>query len=190
MDEILALNPGYKRPVLPTNGSMSLVILAEKVEAFLVNLQRHDPASASWKTYELREGEGLEGVADRLGISASRLRQVNGPSPRPASARATPLIIPSENEGDRITLSTCRAGRSRGRSRPRRGWSSTPCAASMAGWSWSNAICPRARPRRSPPGAAEGQAEAAPASRGKQAESRPEPGGSVGGAGSKPLGRG
>jgi membrane-bound lytic murein transglycosylase D len=89
VDEILALNPGYKRPVLPTNGSMSLVIPADKVEAFLVNLQRHDPASASW-TYELREGEGLEGVADRLGISASRLRQVNGCRRGRASAAATP----------------------------------------------------------------------------------------------------
>ena len=105
VDEILALNPGYKRPVLPNNGSMSLVIPADKVEAFLVNLQRHDPASASWKTYELREGEALEGVADRLGISASRLRQVNGLSPRARIGTGYTLIVPSESEDDRITLS-------------------------------------------------------------------------------------
>ncbi len=106
VDEILALNPGYKRPVLPTNGAQSLVIPAEKVEAFLINLQKHDPANASWKTYELREGEGLEGVADRLGISASRLRQVNGLSPRARIGTGYTLIVPSESEGDRISLSS------------------------------------------------------------------------------------
>jgi membrane-bound lytic murein transglycosylase D len=104
VDEILALNPGYKRPVLPTNGSMSLVIPADKVEAFLVNLSRHDPASASWRTYELRDGEGLESAADRLGISATRLRQVNGLSPRARIGSGYTLIVPSESEGDRITL--------------------------------------------------------------------------------------
>ena len=106
VDEILALNPGYKRPVLPTSGPQSLVIPAEKVEAFLANLQMHDPANASWKTYELREGEGLEGVADRLGISASRLRQVNGLSPRARIGTGYTLIVPSENEGERISLSS------------------------------------------------------------------------------------
>ena len=106
VDEILALNPGYKRPVLPTNGSQSLAIPADKVEAFLINLQKHDPASASWKTYELREGEGLEGVADRLGISASRLRQVNGLSPRARIGSGYTLIVPSDSEGDRISLSS------------------------------------------------------------------------------------
>lgn len=106
VEEILALNPGYKRPILPNGGSMSLVIPADKVEAFLINLQRHDPASASWKTYELREGEGLEGVADRLGISASRLRQVNGLSPRARIGTGYTLIVPSESEGERISLSS------------------------------------------------------------------------------------
>lgn len=106
VEEILALNPGYKRPILPTAGPQSLVVPADKLEAFLVNLQRHDPANASWKTYELQEGEGLEGVADRLGISASRLRQVNGLSPRARIGTGYTLIIPSESEGDRISLAS------------------------------------------------------------------------------------
>ncbi|MDD3355012.1 transglycosylase SLT domain-containing protein [Zoogloea sp.] len=105
VEEILALNPGYKRPILPVNGSQSLIIPADKVEAFLINLERHDPDSASWKTYELQEGEALEGVADRLGISATRLRQVNGLSPRARIGSGYTLIVPSEQEGDRITLS-------------------------------------------------------------------------------------
>ena len=80
------------------------MIPASKVEAFLINLSRHDPASASWRTYELRDGEGLESAADRLGISATRLRQVNGLSPRARIGSGYTLIVPSESEGDRITL--------------------------------------------------------------------------------------
>ena len=104
VDEILALNPGYKRPVLPANGSQSLVIPASQVETFLLNLSRHDPSSGSWSTYELQDGEGLEGVADRLGISASRLRQVNGLSPRARIGSGYTLIVPSDKDGERITL--------------------------------------------------------------------------------------
>jgi membrane-bound lytic murein transglycosylase D len=93
--------------VLPTNGSQSLVIPADKVEAFLVNLQRHDPASASWKTYELQEGEGLEGVADRLGISASRLRQVNGLSPRARIGTGYTLIVRPKARATASPSPTC-----------------------------------------------------------------------------------
>ena len=189
VDEILALNPGYKRPVLPTNGSMSLVIPAEKVEAFLVNLQRHDPASASWKTYELREGEGLEGVADRLGISASRLRQVNGLSPRARIGTGYTLIIPSENEGDRITLSNLLP------SRPQPGAVEPPPPrlvqhTTVRGKHGRMVVVERNLPTGPAPAVAGGRgkarAEAAPASRGKQAESRPEPKGAAKAAGSKP----
>lgn len=106
VEEILALNPGYKRPVLPTSGPQSLVIPADKLEAFLVNLQRHDPANARWRTYELQEGEGLEVVADRLGISASRLRQVNGLSPRARIGTGYMLLVPSESELERVSLAS------------------------------------------------------------------------------------
>ncbi len=105
VEEILALNPGYKRPILPANSSQSLVIPVNKIETFLTNLAKHDPASGSWRTYELREGEGLEGVADRLGIAATRLRQVNGLSPRARIGNGYTLIVPSESEGERISLS-------------------------------------------------------------------------------------
>lgn len=104
VEEILALNPGYKRPILPANSSQSLVIPVSKIDAFLSNLAKHDPASGSWRTYELREGEGLEGVADQLGIAATRLRQVNGLSPRARIGTGYTLIVPSESEGDRISL--------------------------------------------------------------------------------------
>jgi hypothetical protein len=63
------------------------------------------PAPAGGPTSCAR-AKGLEGVADRLGISASRLRQVNGLSPRARIGTGYTLIIPSENEGDRITLSS------------------------------------------------------------------------------------
>ena len=180
VDEILALNPGYKRPVLPSNGSMSLVIPADKVEAFLVNLQRHDPASASWRTYELREGEALEGVADRLGISASRLRQVNGLSPRARIGTGYTLIVPSESEGDRITLSNLLPNR------PQPGAVEPPPPRALIqrttvrGKSGRTVVIERKVPVSAAPAASsgrgKGKADAPPAARGKAtAAARPEP---------------
>ncbi|NTV09320.1 MAG: transglycosylase SLT domain-containing protein [Zoogloea sp.] len=56
IEEFVALNPGYKRP-LTRGGIQSLVIPAAKMDAFMSNLASHDPSQTDWRSYDLQPGE-------------------------------------------------------------------------------------------------------------------------------------
>lgn len=78
MDEFVALNPSYKRPVMPGGSAQQIVIPAEKLDAFQRNLRSHDEPLSNWATHRLRRGESIDSLAARTGISAAKLREVNG----------------------------------------------------------------------------------------------------------------
>lgn len=78
LDEFVALNPSYKRPVMPGGSAQPIVIPAEKVDTFHRNLRNHDEPLSNWATYRLRRGENIDSLAARLGMSGAKLREVNG----------------------------------------------------------------------------------------------------------------
>jgi membrane-bound lytic murein transglycosylase D len=97
LDEFVALNPSFKRPVAPKNGGgHSLIVPAHKLDTFINNLRGFNPSQSNWRTYELRPGERLEGVASRFGISPSKLRQLNGLEPRSKITAGVTLLVPNE----------------------------------------------------------------------------------------------
>ncbi|MCX7165191.1 MAG: transglycosylase SLT domain-containing protein [Rhodocyclales bacterium] len=100
VDEFIALNPAYSRPVMPTAANSPLVLPAEKVQTFLDNLQTHEaqdrPLSA-WHTHNLKKGEKLEAVASRYGISTVRLKQLNGINARTKIAPGFALLVPGKD---------------------------------------------------------------------------------------------
>lgn len=78
IDEFMALNPSYNRPVMPGGAAQPIIIPAEKVDAFQSNLSNHDEPLSSWATRRLLRGETVESLAARMGISGAKLREVNG----------------------------------------------------------------------------------------------------------------
>lgn len=100
VDEFIALNPAYQRPVIPGNSKSPLVIPADKVQTFLDNLEDHearDKPLSAWKTYSLKKGEKLENVADRFDISVMRLKQLNGIGPRTKVGPGFSLLVPGKD---------------------------------------------------------------------------------------------
>jgi membrane-bound lytic murein transglycosylase D len=100
VDEFIALNPAYSRPVMPTAANSPLVLPAEKVQTFLDNLQSHesqDKPLSAWHTHNLKKGEKLDSVANRYGISAARLKQLNGINARTKIAPGFALLVPDKN---------------------------------------------------------------------------------------------
>lgn len=79
LEEFLALNPKYNRPVLTSTSQGSHLILlplgAERT--FAENLANYDQPLVSWQTYQARRGERLDGIARKFGMSVSQLREVN-----------------------------------------------------------------------------------------------------------------
>jgi len=91
VDQFIALNPGFSRPLIRASVTPRIVLPADKVDTFHENLQKLDEKSlVSWKTYYPKKGESLESIAKKHGMTVSYLREVNGISPR---SRTVPSLI-------------------------------------------------------------------------------------------------
>jgi membrane-bound lytic murein transglycosylase D len=100
VDEFLALNPAYNRPMMPAANGSPLVLPADKVGTYVANLERYqdeDKALSDWQTYTLKKGERIDAVASRFGLSGARLRQINGISSRTRIAPGHALLVPGKD---------------------------------------------------------------------------------------------
>ena len=93
--DFLELNPSFNRPVIPGQGERTLVLPKDKVPTFLANLENGEQPLLSWRTYTVQQRERVEQVAVRFGISASKLREVNGLPPRGQLAPGYTLLVPA-----------------------------------------------------------------------------------------------
>ncbi len=79
MDEFMALNPAYERPIVKVLGDTRTILLpVEKVGKFITNLRLFDQPLISWQIYEIKKSENIRTVAKQYGISMERLRAING----------------------------------------------------------------------------------------------------------------
>jgi membrane-bound lytic murein transglycosylase D len=78
VDEFLALNPAFNRPVIAAKESRSILVPAETADIFIAKLENPEQPLVSWRSQKLARGEALQKVADRFGISSSELKEVNG----------------------------------------------------------------------------------------------------------------
>ncbi|HEX5393553.1 MAG TPA: transglycosylase SLT domain-containing protein [Rhodocyclaceae bacterium] len=98
LDEFMALNPAYNRPLMPDNGNTALVLPADRISVFQTNLVRHerqDKPLSLWKTTVLKPKEKLDAVAARYGISTARLKQFNSIGPRTKVKPGLTLLVPA-----------------------------------------------------------------------------------------------
>ena len=96
VEEFIALNPGFSRPVIRAELTPRIVLPADRVDVFHENLTKYDDKSlVSWQTYQPKRGESLEGIAKKYGVTLAQLKEVNGITPR---ARAMPalLVVPAD----------------------------------------------------------------------------------------------
>jgi len=96
VEEFIALNPGFSRPVIRAEVTPRIVLPADRVDVFHENLTKYDEKSlVSWQTYQPKRGETLESIARRHGVTLAMLKEVNGITPR---ARAMPalLVVPAD----------------------------------------------------------------------------------------------
>ncbi len=98
VDEFIALNPGFSRPLIRASASRRIILPADKVGAFYDNLDDYDEgALVSWQVYKPAPGEKLEAIAKRFEIGVAELKRVNGISPR-ATRLPAELVVPMNGE--------------------------------------------------------------------------------------------
>jgi membrane-bound lytic murein transglycosylase D len=99
VEDFIALNPAYHRPVIQGSNLGSVVIPTDKVDLFRSNLERYeaeDKPLSSWQTHTLKKGEKLESVAARFGLSVVKLKQLNGITKRVKVGPGFSLLVPGK----------------------------------------------------------------------------------------------
>lgn len=97
VDEFIALNPAYHRPLIRGDAATQLVLPADKVQTFNDNLLLHtaqDKPLANWRTYTLKKGESLDKIAVRYKLSLEKLKQLNGITRRVKIKPGFNLLVP------------------------------------------------------------------------------------------------
>jgi membrane-bound lytic murein transglycosylase D len=98
VEEFLALNPGFSRPLIRASESSRLVLPSEKLPVFYDNLAKRKGTSlVSWRIYRPKQGEKFAPIARRFGLSITELKRVNG-IPRRSWRMPKVLVVPTRAE--------------------------------------------------------------------------------------------
>jgi membrane-bound lytic murein transglycosylase D len=82
VEDFVALNPSFSRPLIRAAGVARIILPADKVDLFRENLAQSDAKSlVSWQIYHPRPGEKLGTIAKKYHLGIADLKRVNGISP-------------------------------------------------------------------------------------------------------------
>ena len=102
VEEFIALNPAFSRPVIRASMTPRIVLPADKVDVFHENLAKLDEKSlVSWQTYYPKKGDTFESIAKKHRMTVAQLREVNGINPR-NKVLPTMVVVPVEGSTARI----------------------------------------------------------------------------------------
>lgn len=103
VEEFLELNPAHNRPVIAASRNNGIKLPADRVEAFMAAVAQHSEENASfttWQPYTMKQGETLEALAARAGITQAELRRANGLRPNSRILAGTRLLLPQRGNVD------------------------------------------------------------------------------------------
>lgn len=104
IEEFLALNPSFKRPVIPDMGGVTIVLPTEKVDIFMSNLEDRNKPLSNWQAYTIKKGETLDRIAKSHAIPLARLKQVNGITGKMKIGPGHTLLVPSGKDAEEKSL--------------------------------------------------------------------------------------
>jgi membrane-bound lytic murein transglycosylase D len=94
VEELIALNPALNRPVISGPHTQTLVLPADRVDAFQRNLAAYDQPLTSWQPYVMKKGDSLDRLAAKHGIALAKLRLANGITSRTKIGPGSQLVLP------------------------------------------------------------------------------------------------
>ena len=102
VEEFIALNPAFSRPIIRASMTPRIVLPADKVDVFHENLAKLDEKSlVSWETYYAKKGDTFESIAKKHRMSVGQLKEVNGISVR-NKVVPTMVVVPMEGSTTRL----------------------------------------------------------------------------------------
>ncbi|MBZ0106363.1 MAG: LysM peptidoglycan-binding domain-containing protein [Sulfuricella denitrificans] len=103
LDEFVALNPAYNKPLVAGIGKPTLLLPVDKVNSFSLNLESYERPLSSWQTYTPGRGEKLSSIAQRFGIPLARLKEINAINGHKKQVAQT-LLVPVTKSGNAPAL--------------------------------------------------------------------------------------
>ena len=98
VEEFLALNPGFNRPLIRASEASRLVLPTDKVPVFYDNLAKLKGRSlVSWTVYHPKQGDTFGKIAKRYGVKIAELKKVNG-IPQRSWHLPKLLVVPTRSE--------------------------------------------------------------------------------------------
>ena len=99
VDELIALNPALNRPMISGPHTQTLVLPADRLDAFQRNLDAYDQPLTSWQPYTMKGGDSLERLAAKHGIALAKLKLANGITSRTRVGAGFQLLLPLKGSG-------------------------------------------------------------------------------------------
>src|SRR6266581_2587935 len=99
VDELIALNPALNRPMISGPHTETLVLPADRVDAFQRNLDAYDQPLTSWQPYTMKGGDSLDRLAAKHAIALSKLKLANGITSRTKVGPGFQLLLPLKGSG-------------------------------------------------------------------------------------------
>ena len=94
VEELIALNPALNRPVISGPHTQTLVLPADRVDAFRRNLDAYDQPLTSWEPYTMKKGDSLDRLAAKHGIALAKLKLANSITSRTRIGPGSQLLLP------------------------------------------------------------------------------------------------
>ena len=96
VDEFLALNPGFNRPVT-TMAGQSFIVPTDRARRLREGLEELERSGKVWRLHTVERGEQLSEIAAEHGLTVSELRQINGLAGNTSGAGQT-LLVPAGSD--------------------------------------------------------------------------------------------
>ncbi|HET7097506.1 MAG TPA: transglycosylase SLT domain-containing protein [Casimicrobiaceae bacterium] len=100
VDEFQYLNPQHNRPVIAGGDEYTILLPIDKAEVFAAKLDLADQPLVSWQAYRMKNGESLQQIAAKVGMSVEALRAVNGIGAKAKVPIGHTLLVPSQGPAE------------------------------------------------------------------------------------------
>jgi membrane-bound lytic murein transglycosylase D len=94
LEDFRFLNPAHNKPVIKSDGSETIVLPIDRVEAFRRNLEAHDQPFVTWQTYTMKRHDEPTDIAKKHGISLAQLKEANGITGKKKFVPGQTLLVP------------------------------------------------------------------------------------------------
>lgn len=93
VDDFIALNPAYNKPVVRAE-SEKILLPVDKAKIFTQNLTNYKKSLVSWQAYTARRGEKVSKIAKKFNMAFTRFKELNGVSEKQKTKGGEMYLVP------------------------------------------------------------------------------------------------